>query len=442
VKLGCDRYNSSGGEIIHREKGHAISIAYLIVLLICISFAIMAFVLDEPAQIIPNYLKINVSRSVLVTDYIALAGIGAALLNSAISGFFYLLLLFMTKTECTGKIFAALFVTIGFSFFGKNMFNTLPILFGVIVYSRVKKIKLSDLFATAMYSGTIAPIVSEIAFLNGSPNPLKICASYAVGIFIGFMFPVVCESSKRMHAGYCLYNGAIAGGFISTFFVGLLRSFGINVLPESFWDTHYTAPLAAFLFVFGAALILYGVISDKPKTVLEKCKQFLGEKDIREKDYLIEYGNTGYINIGVMCTLYTGVVLLLNIPVNGPTMGAILTVTGFAAVGKNFKNSIPILLGSILAAQLNHLDPTAPANSLAILFSAGLAPICGDHGWPWGICVGFLHVSIAVFIGQLNGGTNLYNNGFAQSFVAIAVVPFIMLVKELFSKQSKVGDLE
>ncbi|MDR0469994.1 MAG: DUF1576 domain-containing protein, partial [Peptococcaceae bacterium] len=277
-----------------------------------------------------NYLKINTSRSVLVTDYIALAGISAALLNAAISGFFYLFLLIATKTVYTGNLFAALFVTIGFSFFGKNMFNTLPMLFGVFIYEKVKKEKLTNFFIIAMFSGTIAPIVSEIAFLNGSTSLLKICVAYAVGFFVGFIFPVVAESSKRMHRGYCLYNGGIAGGFISIFLVGLLRSIGINVLPENYWDTSHTMPLAALLYVLGTALIVYGIIAETPSKAFAKSKQFLGEKDIRDKDYLVEYGNTCYINVGVMCIVFTSVVLLLKIPINGPTMGGILTVTGFA----------------------------------------------------------------------------------------------------------------
>jgi hypothetical protein len=191
------------------------------------------------------------------------------------------------------------------------------------------------------------------------------------------------------------------------------------------------------LYILGAALIVYGVIADTPLTAFAKFKQFLNEKDIRDRDYLVEYGNTCYINIGVMCIVFTSVVLLLKIPINGPTMGGILTVTGFAAVGKDLKNTVPILLGSILAAHLNHLELTASANALAILFSAGLAPICGKYGWHWGFCVGFLHVSVAIFIGQLNGGMNLYNNGFAEGFVAITVVPLIVLAKELFHKRNK-----
>ena len=421
---------------MQKPAGYRIPPDYYIVFCICASFMILALILDTPAQIIINYYKINHSRSVLVTDYVALAGIGAALVNSALSGFFYLILLVLNKRESNGKIIAALFLTIGFSLFGKNMYNTLPILAGVWLYSKFNRVKFSDLFVQAMFSATVAPIVSEIAFLDELGSPVKLFAAYGVGLFVGFIFPVVTEAAKRMHRGYCLYNSGAAGGFIATFFVGLLRSVGVDILPERFWDTSpsHTLFLASLAYVIAVALIVYGFISDKPMDVYEKSRQLINEKDIDNNDYLAKYGKVCYINIGIMCMLSTSLMLFLEIPINGPILGGIFTVTGFGAAGKHLKNTIPVLMGSIIAAHLNHLELVAPANALAILFSTGLAPVSGKHGWQWGIVVGFLHVSIAIFIGNINGGLNLYNNGFAGSFVAITIVPLIVFFKELFIK--------
>jgi hypothetical protein len=118
-------------------------------------------------------------------------------------------------------------------------------------------------------------------------------------------------------------------------------------------------------------------------------------------------------------------------------MGGIFTVAGFSAAGKHLKNTIPILIGSIAATHFNHLELTNPANALSIPFSTGLAPISGKYGWGWGIVVGFLHVSVSIFIGHLNGGLNLYNNGFAESFIAITVVPVIVFFKEIIVKNKK-----
>jgi len=285
-----------------------------------------------------------------------------------------------------------------------------------------------------MFSGTIAPLVSEIAFLDESASFIKIAAAYAVGIFVGFIFPVVAEAVKRMHRGYCLYNGGIAGGFIATFFVGLLRSVDIEILPENFWDTSNSLFLGRFAYAVAAALVLYGLVRDRPAAALKRFMGLLNEKDLDDNDYFAKYGSSCYLNIGIMCIIVTSLMIFLKIPVNGPVLGGILTVSGFAAAGKHPKNTLPILIGSVGAAHFNHIDPGASMNALAILFSTGLAPVSGRHGWLWGIITGFLHVSVAIFIGQLNGGLNLYNNGFAGGFVAITLVPLIVFLKGLVKK--------
>ncbi|MCL2210487.1 MAG: DUF1576 domain-containing protein [Treponema sp.] len=407
---------------------------YYIMLGICLLFIIIAFTLDVPDRIINGFIKIHTSRSVLITDYIALAGIGAALVNSAILVIFNLLILVVTKREANGKVIAALFLTIGFSLFGKNILNTLPIMAGVWMYGKASGKKFSEMAIFAMISTTIAPIVSEIAFLYEDFSIMRFVLAYTTGMFIGFIFPVIADYVKGMHNHYCLYNGGIAGGFIATMFAGFLRSIGIEIIPENLWDTAYTNQLAILAYSIAAVLIFYGIVTDKPKNVIKQYIELLKEKDPDDCDYLTKYHNTCYVNIGIMCIVSTTVMLCLGKPINGPILGGIFTVSGFAACGKHLRNAIPILAGSIIAAHLNHLEFDASVNTLAILFSTGLAPISGKYGWHWGIITGFMHVSIAVFIGDVNGGLNLYNNGFAGSFVAVIILPVILAFKGFYFK--------
>jgi len=390
--------------------------------------------LDTPQHILSGYYKIHTSRSVLITDYIALAGIGAALINSAILVISNLLMLIVTRREPNGKVIAALFLTIGFSLFGKNMINTLPIMAGVWLYGKVTKKHFSEMVIFAMISTTIAPIVSEVAFLDESFSLIRFIAAYAIGIFAGFIFPVIADYVKVMHNHYCLYNGGIAGGFIATMFAGFLRSIGIEIIPENLWDTSHTTQLAILAYSIAAVLIIYGIVTDKPVNALVKYKELLKEKDPDDCDYLTKYHNTCYINIGIMCIVSTTVMLVLGKPINGPILGGIFTVSGFAACGKHLKNATPIIIGSIIAVYLNHLAFDASVNTLAILFSTGLAPIAGKYGWHWGIITGFMHVSIAIFIGDVNGGLNLYNNGFAGSFIAVLILPIITVSKTFYAK--------
>ena len=407
---------------------------YYILFSICILMIIIAFALDTPRQIFNGYLKIHTSRSVLITDYIALAGVGAALVNSAILVLFNLFLLILNRRDPNGKIIASLFLTIGFSLFGKNMLNTLPIMAGVWLYGKASGKKFSEVVIFAIVSATIAPIVSEVAFLKDTFNIFMLIAAYGIGIFVGFIFPVIANYVKVMHNHYCLYNGGIAGGFIATMFAGIFRSIGIVIIPENLWDTTHTMQLAVLAYSIAFALIIFGIITENITTAFKKYKELLKEKDPDDSDYLLKYHYTCYINIGIMCIVSTSVMLLLGNPINGPILGGIFTVSGFAACGKHLKNATPIIVGSIFAVFLNHLDNGASVNTLAILFSTGLAPIAGKYGWHWGILTGFLHVSIAVFIGDINGGLNLYNNGFAGSFIAVLILPIIMSSRILLVK--------
>ena len=419
---------------MQQSTGYKIPADYWIVFSICISLIAIAFIFDTPAQIANGFFKITTSRSVLVTDYIALGGIGAAMINAAVSGLFYFFLLVALKTEATGKIILALYLTIGFSLFGKNLTNMLPIFFGVLLYSKICKVKFSSLMVHAMVSGTVGPIVSEIAFSGADLNLGRIIASFGAGLFIGFIFPVIMEASKAMHKGFCLYNGGVAGGFVATFFVGLLRSLGIYVVPENYWDTEYTVILAVFAYVLGAALIVYGLIREGPAQALGKYWLLLKESDENDNDYLTKYRCTTHVNIGILCIVSTTLILIIGIPINGPVLGGILTITGFAAAGKHLRNTLPVLVGSAIAVHFNYYDIDVASNALAILFSTGLAPIAGKFGWHWGIVTGFVHVSVAIIVGNLNGGMNLYNNGFAGGFVALLLVPLILFLKGLFNK--------
>ena len=65
---------------------------------------------------------------------------------------------------------------------------------------------------------------------------------------------------------------------------------------------------------------------------------------------------------------------------------------------------------------------------LALLFSTTLAPIAGEFGVLAGLIAGYLHSSVALNVGIVYGGMNLYNNGFAGGIVAIFMVPVIQSI--------------
>ncbi len=55
---------------------------------------------------------------------------------------------------------------------------------------------------------------------------------------------------------------------------------------------------------------------------------------------------------------------------------------------------------------------------------------CGEFGVLMGLLAGFLHSSVALNVGIVYGGMNLYNNGFAGGIVAIFMVPVIHSIRD------------
>jgi len=122
-------------------------------------------------------------------------------------------------------------------------------------------------------------------------------------------------------------------------------------------------------------------------------------------------------------------IIIVGGELNGPVIGAIFTIVGFAAFGKHPRNIVPIILGVFLGSLAKPWSADDPSILLAALFGTTLAPIAGRFGWHWGVVAGFVHSSAALSVGPLHAGLNLYNNGFAAGIVAAVLVPVIVAIQ-------------
>lgn len=400
--------------------------AYSVMLAVFGVFVLAALLLQSPAGIAEGLGKIIASRSVLITDYMQVGGVGAALVNAAIVGSFSVAMLYWNGVKPNGSIVMAMWLTAGFALFGKNLYNMLPITLGVMAYARARKEPFRNFSLVALLSATLSPVVSAITFINDSVFTYRgMAMGVAAGFACGFIFPAVSSFTHRMHGGYDLYNMGLAGGLISMFLDSALSSVGYSIESASIWSEGNNTPLAALLYVVSAILIGYGFRVAGPREALREYPKILASSGRLVSDYYITHSAACYLNMGVMCALSTTLMLGLGCDLNGPTLSGIFTIVGFSAFGKHVRNVVPLFIGSIISTRVNMWDPTMPSNTLAILFSSGLAPIAGQFGWAWGVVAGFLHVNTVIHIGSLNSGMNLYNNGFAAGFVALLLVPVI-----------------
>jgi len=407
-------------------------------LVVNLTFIAMAFILESPASIFYGFIDIITSRSILISDYMAIGGIGAALVNVAIVGICSLGLLVSTRIKPSGAIIMALWLTAGFAFFGKNVFNMLPLTAGVWLYAKYKKEPFSNYTLASLLVATLSPIVSEMSFLGAISMYVEIFLGIMIGFLVGFIFPPISSHVVRAHGGYDLYSMGFAGGLIATIFSTTAQGMGIEIPAVRILPEGNNLPLSIMLYSFSAAMIIIGLLAGEEKKPVENIKtnfkeflKFHKHSGRLITDFFFLYKYSIYINMGLLCAIATTLVLLLQAELAGIVLAGIFTVVGFACFGKHLLNITPVMIGALASAYFNIWPLTMPSNIAAILFSSALAPIAGRFGWGWGLIAGFLHVSLAMFVGELNGGLNLYNNGFTAGLVAMFLVPVITVSERM-----------
>ena len=394
-------------------------------------FSILAMLIglffDSPKEILDGYIKILQSPSHLLTDYMSVGGIGATFLNAGMLMLLASFVLWRRKQLLTGPIIAALFTLFGFSLFGKNLFNTIPITFGVYLYGKIEGLKFNTLTMNSLFGTALGPVVSYICFGIGLPFVKGFLISYAVGILIGMAIPALSASFLRFHQGYSLYNIGFTCGVIGLFIQGIFKSFYLevkNVNIVSKGNLQIAIIMYIFFFiVFALGFYLNGFSFKNLGNLLKNSGR-------APSDFGNIYGRgVSMINMATLGIIYTTYVLLMNQPLNGPILGGIFTVFGFGIFGKHIKNVLPILVGTLIAYFLNIYDPHSVSATVTILFATNLAPVAGEYGIFAGMVAGFCHVSIVSSVGLLHGGLNLYNNGFSGGFVAATLVPIFEAIR-------------
>lgn len=387
---------------------------------------IITFTLEPIDQIMVGFLNILKSPSILVSDYLLIGGLAATLLNVSLTVLLNLYLIKRIGLKMTGPIFACLLTIAGFAFFGKNLFNAIPMYIGIYFYSKATKTEMKNYILVLLLSSGIAPIVSYLIFGVGLPLYFGIPLGIVVGIFTGFILPAFNAHAIKFHQGYNLYNTGFSMGVISMMLTGIISVF-TPIQRQTDVNNAFHMELLISTIVVSLILVIAALILD-PKSPM-KFPLILKKSGRLITDFVQVAGKEAtMLNIGLMGLLSALLVVALNIQINGPVMGAILTVMGFAAFGKHPLNSIPVVLGAILAVLLTPIELTL-GPILAIFFVTGLAPLAGRFGFTAGVIAGFVHLLITPLALSFQGGFDLYNNGFAAGFVAAVLSSLFLIIK-------------
>lgn len=387
------------------------------------------FLCGNVETLIQGLKTIILSPTILVTDFLEVGGLGPSFVNAALIGFLNLYLLKKYKLRINGLLIAAYMTVLGFAFFGKNIFNILPIYAGGYLYCRYQKIQMKNIILIIMFGTALAPIVSEIAFGHGLAMSLSLPLGIALGVLIGFIIVPLSSHMLKFHDGYNLYNIGFTAGIIGTVFTSILRSFKMEIQPENILYLENSTHIASLLAVLFIYLIVLGIVLNKDVLMhYPKIFKYKG-RTITDFTLLLGYGLT-FFNMGVMGLSGLIYVLAVGGVINGPVLAALFTITGFAAFGKHPRNCFPVILGVIGTALLMGYDLSSTGLIISVLFSTTLAPIAGAYGIIPGVIAGGLHLALVMNIGIIHGGINLYNNGFSGGLVAGFLVPIIDAFKK------------
>lgn len=401
----------------------------LLVGALALVFVLFGLAVSGPVATWQGLGAILFARDTLITDYVALGGTGAAFANAGLltiiaAGFYW-----RSGAQVGGGAIACLMLVLGFALFGKNLLNVWPILGGVYLYSRFRGQPFASHLNTAFFGLALSPVVSEILFSTALPVWITLPLGIGTGLAMGFVMPPVAAQLFKAHNGYTLYNMGFTAGLIGTLVVAVYLSYGFVPEPVFLWATDKTGLFAVFLTCCFAAMIAGGWFLDPESRT--RYLDLLRRPGQSPSDFAAACGDGAVlINMGVLGLLSTLYVLAIGADLNGPVIGAILSVVGFGAFGKHALNCLPVVAGVFLATLLKQEDPAMPGLVLAALFSTTLAPIAGSFGWHWGVVAGMIHVSVAQTVGVLHGGLNLYNNGFAAGFVAAAVAAVALAFRD------------
>ena len=396
-------------------------------------FVLFGLSLDSITNIYQGIINILTSPSVLVSDYMEIGGMGAAFVNAGLMLLFSVFIADKSGARLTGAHISGLFTVLGFSFFGKNILNTIPLMLGVYLYCKYKNLEVSNYMHVMCFVTGISPVVSLFYFgLNFSLTTGLILGTL-VGILVGFIIIPVSASMLSFHDGYSLYNVGFSLGIIGIILAGILRMFD-RLIPEV--NIVYTGsdlyPMV-FMLIICLIFVCYGLINNKGLRgygkLLKQSGRLVSDFTILFNKYLVIF-NVGIT--GIICILF---VKFCGGVINGPILGGILTVMGFSVFGKHPKNILPIMLGVLIASIFNKYDPSGTPAILTALFSTTIAPIAGEFGIIAGLFAGFSHKAVATNVGFIHGGINLYNNGLAGGFVAAVLVPLFRNLIERYKDE-------
>lgn len=402
---------------------------YWLMILVTSAIMLLAIAIDGFLPSLKGFIKLQTHAARLINDFTIIGGTGGALFNAGIMGFLTLILVKLSGVSLSGPTVAAFFTIMGFSLFGKTPLNATPIVLGVFIAAYVRGKPFSNYSLIALFGTALGPLVSYLTFEANIAGNYSIIIGILSGILAGFILPSLAMTMLRMHEGFNLYNVGLTCGFFGIFAAAIIDGAQKDMSIKVIWNSEPHLGLILLTPILSLILIIWGAIMDGKKLGknLLKIMSLSGRLPTDFMDSVSQ--GSAFANAGILGLVGSAYLLAIKAPLNGPVIGGLFTVIGFATFGKHLKNCWAVALGVIIATLLYGKSLNAPGPVLAFLFVTTLAPLSGQFGPLIGIAAGFFHLSLVERSAAWHGGLNLYNNGFAGGLTAILFLAIIQWVK-------------
>jgi Protein of unknown function (DUF1576) len=378
----------------------------------------------EPKHVLwDGLLRILQSPGMLLSDYVEIGGVGAAMVNAGLVGMSGLLLAYLNGVLLSGPIIAAVFTMAGFGLFGKNVWTIWPIILGVALFSRVVQRPFKSYILVAMFGTALAPLVTQVTFGLGLSLLPGLLTGVLAGFSVGFLLPSLAVYMLRLHQGFNIYNVGLTCGFLGLFVTALFGGVDLPTALPFLWSTQHSRLLGTSLLIYVASMLVVGLYLARG---ISGMRALVREVGTLPTDFVELYGpGAAWINMSLTGLIGWGYIWLVGGTFNGPTLGGVLTMVGFAAFGKHILNVPPIMVGVYLGSRLMVWQPDDAGPLLAALFATTLAPLSGRFGPLVGMLAGAVHLMLVMRTASWHAGLNLYNNGFAGGLTATLFVGVI-----------------
>ena len=387
--------------------------------------ALLALACDGLVQPLRGFVLVQQHPARLINDFTVVGGIGGTFLNVAVMGLIALVLVWVTDVRLSGPTIAAILTIMGFSFFGKTPVNTAPIVFGVYLAGKLTGKPFKNFIIIALFGTALGPLVTYLVYEAGFTGIPALLIGLVGGTVTGLGLPALAVAMLKLHQGFNLYNIGLTSGFLGLFAASLLiaahRDMNIDIVwnEKPAWRLIFLVPGMSLLY------IVWGALMDGRKTLtsLGEIMKLSGRLPSDFMDMVTP--GASLVNAGLLGLAGSLYLYVIGADFNGPTLGGLLTVMGFATFGKHPRNCWPVAVGVIAATLAFGKSLTAPGPVLALLFGTTLAPLAGEYGILIGMAAGFTHLVMVERTAAWHGGLDLYNNGFAGGLTATFFVAII-----------------